>query len=727
MLKFIRNIQFYNKYEYRILNKNKNPTFYANYHIFSKFRTPYENFNNYNQKSKLVKFNIKKFIKNNKDQKLKNNLEEFDNNESSKKTEKQNINLNNKFSNSTPINKINNKKGNEIYDTNSDYNQNSYSKIPIDSIKNLENFPIKEDSDISQEIVTPWEVKGKVDYMKLVIKFGTELIDEDLISKFEKLTNKPIHPWIKRKIFFTHRGLNTIINALENNEKVFLYTGRGPSSESMHLGHLIPFIFTKWLQETLNCILVIQISDEEKFAFKKRDFDEIYRLGKNNSKEIIAIGFEPNKTFIFSNRDYRLKCSQYEILTSQLKIHTNANEIKKIFGFTDEASIAMMDWPLYQTAASYYQAYPNIFKGKPTYCLVPHAIDQDPYFRLARDLSAKVEKYKLIKPCNIMSKFVPPLTGDSGKMSSSVSSESTIFLNDSPNDIRKKIFEYSYSGGGGNGTLQEHRKYGGNCDKDMAFQYLNYFEYDDEKLEKIRSGFSKGIISCREIKEILSQKIIEIISTIQENKQKITDEYVALFYNDNNKLENNDNLQIKYKYSNESIIINNLIQNKKLTEKQIQMLSNLRNIGIDDYEIKYHDHLSIKENEINLKNTIKGTLTKTLFLKGNGNNYFLSIIDYDEMIDLKSLRKILKLQTLKFGENDTINHLFEVKKSEFGFISILNLKEIKDRNFTILISEKLKDSEFLSSPFLSEESHITIKKGDIEKIIKLNKFKFLNI
>lgn len=24
----------------------------------------------------------------------------------------------------------------------------------------------------------------------------------------------------------------------------------GPSSESLHLGHLVPFLFTKWLQET---------------------------------------------------------------------------------------------------------------------------------------------------------------------------------------------------------------------------------------------------------------------------------------------------------------------------------------------------------------------------------------------------------------------------------------------------------------------------------------------
>lgn len=53
--------------------------------------------------------------------------------------------------------------------------------------------------------VTPWEVKGKVDYAKLIEKFGSSPIDEALIQRFEKLTGKPAHPWLKRGVFFSHR------------------------------------------------------------------------------------------------------------------------------------------------------------------------------------------------------------------------------------------------------------------------------------------------------------------------------------------------------------------------------------------------------------------------------------------------------------------------------------------------------------------------------------------
>lgn len=41
------------------------------------------------------------------------------------------------------------------------------------------------------------------------------------------------------------RDMNQVLDAYENKKPFYLYTGRGPSSEAMHVGHLIPFIFTK--------------------------------------------------------------------------------------------------------------------------------------------------------------------------------------------------------------------------------------------------------------------------------------------------------------------------------------------------------------------------------------------------------------------------------------------------------------------------------------------------
>ena len=70
----------------------------------------------------------------------------------------------------------------------------------------------------------------------------------------------------------------------EQKKPFYLYTGRGPSSDAMHLGHLVPFIMTKWLQETFDVPLVIQLTDDEKFLWKNLELEECERLARENTK-----------------------------------------------------------------------------------------------------------------------------------------------------------------------------------------------------------------------------------------------------------------------------------------------------------------------------------------------------------------------------------------------------------------------------------------------------------
>ena len=389
-------------------------------------------------------------------------------------------------------------------------------------MKKEENKENEEKDEKEEDIVNPWVVQGKIKYDKLVEEFGTEVITEELIQRFEKVTKKQVHPWIKRGLFFCHRDLNLILDAYEKGQKIFLYTGRGPTSDALHLGHLIPFMFTKWLQDTFDCFLVIQLSDDEKYYFKENTFKEIYKLGKENSKDIIAVGFNPQKTFIFSNRDYRLSTELVSEINKSISFHT----LTKIFGFNEQANVGMISWPSYQIGAAFSEAYPHLFKEK-ALCLIPYAIDQDPYFRLSRDVAKKL---KLLPPCSIIGKFIPPLTGIEGKMSSSVSKQSTIFLTDDASTIKTKVMKYSFSGGGGDGSLKDHRLYGGNIEKDIPCQYLKFFEMDDDKLSNIYKGFKEGKITCGEVKKILVEKLISIINEHQKRRSQITDEEINLFY-----------------------------------------------------------------------------------------------------------------------------------------------------------------------------------------------------
>ena len=88
----------------------------------------------------------------------------------------------------------------------------------------------------------------------------------------------------------------------------------------------------------------------------------------------------------------------------------------------------------------------------------------------------------LLTPSSTYHHFAVGLTGQ--KMSSS-KPKTTIFLDDDIETISKKI-KKAYSGG--QSTIEEHRRLGGNPDIDVAYQYMMYFfEHDDKHLAEINS------------------------------------------------------------------------------------------------------------------------------------------------------------------------------------------------------------------------------------------------
>jgi tryptophanyl-tRNA synthetase len=111
-----------------------------------------------------------------------------------------------------------------------------------------------QDSKAKEQVITPFDVSGGVDeqgkavaidYDKLIDRFGSQRIDKAILARFERLTGKPPHRLLRRGMVFSHRDLNLMLDKYEKGVPFFLYTGRGPSSDSMHVGHTIPFEFTK--------------------------------------------------------------------------------------------------------------------------------------------------------------------------------------------------------------------------------------------------------------------------------------------------------------------------------------------------------------------------------------------------------------------------------------------------------------------------------------------------
>ncbi|KAE8386293.1 hypothetical protein BDV23DRAFT_187403 [Aspergillus alliaceus] len=119
-------------------------------------------------------------------------------------------------------------------------------------------------------------------------KWNTPIIDQKLLERFEKVTGHKPHRWLRRGLFFSHRDFDRILNLYERGEPFFLYTGHGPSTGSLHLGHTIPLQFTKWLQDIFDVTLVFMLTEDA--------------LG--NARDIIAIDIDMKKAFIYSDLKY---------------------------------------------------------------------------------------------------------------------------------------------------------------------------------------------------------------------------------------------------------------------------------------------------------------------------------------------------------------------------------------------------------------------------------------
>ncbi|KAK4706228.1 hypothetical protein R3W88_034210 [Solanum pinnatisectum] len=375
-----------------------------------------------------------------------------------------------------------------------------------------------------EQVVSPWEVSakdgGKIDYDKLIDKFGCQRLDESLIQRVQRLTNRAPHVFLRRGVFFAHRDFNDILDSYEKGEKFYLYTGRGPSSEALHLGHLIPFMFTKYLQDAFKVPLVIQLTDDEKCMWKNLSVEESQRLARENAKDIIACGFDISKTFIFSDFDY-VGGAFYKNMVRVAKCVTY-NKVVGIFGFTGEDHIGKVSFPPVQVAYSSI-SFTHIFGNENIRCLIPCAIDQDPYFRMTRDVAPRIGYHK---PALIESSFFPALQGENGKMSAS-DPNSAIYVTDSAKEIKNKINRYAFSGG--RDSIELHRKYGANLEVDIPFKYLGFFLDDDAELEHIREEYGSGRMLTGEIKKRLVEVLTDLVERHQRARAAVTDEMVDAF------------------------------------------------------------------------------------------------------------------------------------------------------------------------------------------------------
>ena len=119
--------------------------------------------------------------------------------------------------------------------------------------------------DVHKWVDLPEVVEGDgmnpINYGQLVKQFDSRLIDDALLDRFKSVTGHEPHYFLRRRIAFSHRDLEVILDKHERKEAFFIYAGRGPSNDAMHLGHMVNFCMAKWLSEVFKAPLVVMLSD----------------------------------------------------------------------------------------------------------------------------------------------------------------------------------------------------------------------------------------------------------------------------------------------------------------------------------------------------------------------------------------------------------------------------------------------------------------------------------
>jgi len=228
---------------------------------------------------------------------------------------------------------------------------------------------------------------------------------------------------------------------------------------------------------------------------------------------------------MFSDIDYITGGNGTDFYKNILEVQKrcNLNTAQSIFGFGPEHNIGQISFASIQASPSFATSFPHIVPPKAR-CLIPCAIDQDPYFRMTRAIAPRM---KCQKPALIHSKFFPAMTGSSTKMSSSTASPTTIFLTDTPEEIAQKIKKYAFSGAPK--TLAEHKEKGANLEVDVSYQYLRFFLEDDAKLQSIGDSYSTGKMMTGEVKAELTTVLQELVAAFQVRRAAVTEEEVDYF------------------------------------------------------------------------------------------------------------------------------------------------------------------------------------------------------
>jgi tryptophanyl-tRNA synthetase len=355
-------------------------------------------------------------------------------------------------------------------------------------------------------------VKGKIDYARLRELFGTQELTPELLARIHHLAGGELHPLLSRGVYYSQRDLGPLLNDYANGKPFFLYSGRGPSGP-LHTSHLVSFDLCRWMQKRLGVPMYIQITDDEKFwARSGLTREETAHWGMENLYDILALGFDPKRTHTFF--DSKSIAAMYP-LAIRVARKINFSNVKAVFGFEPSTNIGLVFYTALQSVPAFW---PSWAENRSVPCLIPCGIDQDPHFRLTRDIA---EGLGYPKPSLLHSQMVTGLLGEGAMSTTGNRADDALFLNDEPHVVERKLRQ-AFTGG--RATVEEQRRLGANPEICSIWAlWRTRFAESDAKFNEITRTCRSGELLCGECKGQLIERVQKFYREHEVAREKVKD------------------------------------------------------------------------------------------------------------------------------------------------------------------------------------------------------------
>ncbi len=359
-------------------------------------------------------------------------------------------------------------------------------------------------------VVTPYEVRGRIDYDRLRELFGTQELSPAILDRLRQMAGGDLSPLLTRGVYYTHRDLPALLDLYEKGTPFFLYSGRGPSGP-LHTSHLVQFEMCRWIQSKFHVPMYIQITDDEKvWARGRLTREQTAQWGIENLVDLLALGFDRRNTHVFF--DTKSIRAMYPLAVDVAK-RISYSTVKAVFGFEPSTNIGLVFYTALQTVPCFYPSWKT---GRSVPCLIPCGIDQDPHFRVSRDIA---EGLGYPKPALLHSKMLPGLLGERTMSTTGESKDNALYLNDSPAEIDRKI-RNAFTGG--RATVEEQRRLGANPEICSIWAlWKTGFAKDDKEFEEVTRDCRSGALLCGECKERIQSRVHSFFSVHEKAKETV--------------------------------------------------------------------------------------------------------------------------------------------------------------------------------------------------------------